>query len=165
MWTLPAKLQTSLFGTEIARYSPPEASSIQSTPSTAQPSVDSSFSPVLACVPLVTMPKHRSPAKKLRSLRRLIAFHQNKSKSIKVPRLAICNQEAYSFQPIGPTLSLDTLPSISIPGKLKPQRPNLKTFLTSNTCDGPECRGRKRPCYAINPATQFYDDSCYSNFR
>ena len=60
--------------------------------------------------------KNISPAKKLRSLRRLIAFRRNKTnQSITLPSLQICAQENVSFLPTKPKLGLSILASTSTP--------------------------------------------------
>ena len=60
--------------------------------------------------------KNISPAKKLRSLRRLITFRRNKTIQSKTfPSLQICVQENSSFLPTKPKLGLSILASTSTP--------------------------------------------------
>ena len=129
------------------------------------------------------MAKHPSPAKKLRSIKRLLTFRLQKIK-LRNPSLTVCKVEETNYPASKPNLSITNLPKISIPAKMsnlsiqcvqktsipshpvtiKPPRPKLQVMVTSNTCDSPECRYRKRPCHGGNPKTQIYHDACYSRF-
>jgi hypothetical protein len=65
-----------------------------------------------------------SPAKKIRSLKRLLVFrHKKMTQAQTKPLLAICPQQIVSVIPSKPRLSISTLPSIDIPPS--PPRPNL----------------------------------------
>ena len=63
-----------------------------------------------------------SPAKKLRSLKRLLTFQKKKLSKPSIPtQLSICFQEQSSVSPTKPNLSVSILPSTS----LKPCNPKL----------------------------------------
>ena len=129
------------------------------------------------------MAKHTSPAKKLRSIKRLLTFRLQKIK-LRKPSLTVCKVEETNYPASKPNLSIINLPKISIlakmsnlsiqcvqntsipshPVTIKPPRPKLQVMVTSNTCDSPDCRYRKRPCHGGNPKTQIYHDACYSRF-
>ena len=129
------------------------------------------------------MAKHPSPAKKLRSIKRLLTFRLQKI-SLKNHSLTVSKVEETDYPASKPNLSITNLPKISIPAKMsnlsiqcvqetsipshpvpiKPPRPRLQVMVTSNTCDSLECRYRKRPCHGGNPKTQIYHDACYSKF-
>ena len=125
---------------------------------------------------LVTnMAKNPSPSKKLRSIKRLLTFRLQKMK-LRNPSLTVCKVEETNYPASRPkisiparlsNLSIQSVQRTSIPShpvKIKPPRPKLQLTVTSNTCDSPECRYRKRPCYGGNPKTQIYHDACYSKF-
>ena len=129
------------------------------------------------------MANHPSPAKKLRSIKRLLTYRLQKIR-LRNPSLAICKVEETNYPVSKPNLSITNLPKISIPAKMsnlsiqcvqktsipshpvtiKPPRPKLQVMVTSNTCDSPECRYPKRPCHGGNPKTQIYHEACYLKF-
>ena len=129
------------------------------------------------------MAKHTSPAKKLRSIKRLLTFRLQKIKLRKLS-LTVCKVEETNYPASKPNLSIINLPKLSIQAKMsnlsiqcvqntsipshpvtiKPPRPKLQVMVTSNTCDSLDCRYRKRPCHGGNPKTQIYHDACYSRF-
>ena len=118
--------------------------------------------------------KYKSPSTTKRSLRRLIGFLRRRIRVLKP--LTICHQDSVSIPSLSRNLSLYHASSIDVqpaPGAaynlIKPRppssRPKLEINIATNTCDSPECYGRKRPCHALNPRTQFYHDDCYLDFR
>ena len=120
--------------------------------------------------------KYKSPSTTKRSLRRLIGFLGRRIRVLKP--LTICHQDSVSIPSLSRNLSLYRASSIDVqpaPGAaynlIKPRtrpsssRPKLEINIATNTCDSPECYGRKRPCHALNPRTQFYHDDCYLDFR
>ena len=132
---------------------------------------------------LIKMAKHPSPAKKLRSIKRLLTFRLQNIR-MKTPSLTVSKVVETNYPASKPNLSTINLQQISIPARMsnlsiqcvqttsipshpvtiKPPRPKLQVMVTSNTCDSPECRYRKRPCHGGNPETQIYHDACYSKF-
>ena len=117
--------------------------------------------------------KYKSPSTVKRSLRRLVGFL--KGRMYPPQTLSICLQDSISIPPLTRKLNICSASNINIQpihcsdsNLIKPRpprhRPNLQISNTTNTCDTPECRGRKRPCHGGNPRTQFYHDACYCHF-
>ena len=63
------------------------------------------------------MHKYQSPAKKVRSLKRLPTFQLQRCKSRKLPSLTMSKVEETSYESSKPILSISTLPVISIPSR------------------------------------------------
>ena len=118
--------------------------------------------------------KYKSPSTVKRSLRRLVGFLKGRMHPPQT--LSICNQDSITIPPRATKLNFCSASNINIQpvhcsdsNLIRPRpprpRPNLQIITTTNTCDTPECYGRKRPCHSGNPRTQFYHDSCYYHFR
>ena len=113
---------------------------------------------------------HKSPATTRRSYRRLISF-LIKTKPLK-PILSISCTRSINFQPLKPVMTCVSQPSISIPSMVKPKllsfnqmkqvdvppvkHPELVLTSTSSTCDTPECKMRRRPCFGVYPQDQYF---------
>ena len=63
------------------------------------------------------MAKHPSPAKKLRSIKRLLTFRLQKIR-LRNPRLTVCKVEETNYLASKPNISITNLPKISIPAKM-----------------------------------------------
>ena len=113
--------------------------------------------------------KYKSPSTTKHSLKRLIGFLGRRIRVLKP--LTICHQDSVSIPSLSRNLSfyrgssIDVQPAPAAAYNLIKPRPKLEINIATNTCDSPECYGRKRPCHALNPRTQFYHDDCYLDFR
>ena len=71
------------------------------------------------------------------------------------PELSRQKCSLISIHPESPDLTVFYDKSVDIPPE-KPPKPKLKIVPTSSTCDASSCQGRRRPCYGIYPANQFF---------
>ena len=117
------------------------------------------------------MSVYKSPAKKMRSLKRMFTFLISKfSKPPKEPPVSIRSQDDVSIDPSlmkSPNLSITKLESynfkpkpsfqqnmgfakafeMSLPAPPKPPIPRLSSVTLKSTCDTPECQRRHCPCF------------------
>ena len=108
---------------------------------------------------------YKSPAKKLRNMARLLSYFKWKLNSFPNPNLSICHLQAISISPISRQLTSVISSKTDIQPQPQPQplkiqdfTPKLSMMRTSNTCDTPECRTRRRPCHDGYPSSQLYHD-------
>ena len=115
------------------------------------------------------MSVYRSPAKKMRTMKRMLTFLISKLAKKPKPALSICSQdiciqpnlmkssdlsvsklESYSYKPKPPFrqhMGFAKAYEMNLPAPLRPPRPTLSSVTLKSTCDTPECQHRHRPCF------------------
>ena len=118
------------------------------------------------------MSKYKSPAKKMRNIKRLLNFLCSKIKRFNDPSksLSICPHASVSIPPAATKASCLTVQKlqsfsrrpeppfrqhmgfakacqIDLPAPPKPPTPKLTHVILKSTCDTPECKHRHRPCH------------------